>query len=449
MKKLILLQTTILSIVFFSCSKINKDDTFTHKKYCDTSEVIINQASIEGYTHKTSYQPGEKIEFKIHTFSPVFNIEIFRNGSPNTTLHQQNGIEGMRQNYHCYSYSYGCNWKTVYEVTVDASWKSGLYSAKLVNPDDGKVGWITFVIKKDALAPKADIAVLASTNTWNAYNNWGGGSFYDFEMDENVISSENISFQRPNKYADPTARGGHLAAAETYLMRWMDENGYTWDQYSEHDLMQDENLLTGYKTIVLNSHPEYYTKEMYDRLYRYVQNGGHVAYLGGNAIWSKVVWDSKRDILEIRRNKQRHTFTSEIGGLWRDLGMPESSLMGVQYDERGYLTWHPYRVLDKNFWVFANTGLNNNDTFGEGCPDTGGASGHETDKVTPDSQKIPTLKIIAKGTNPNFGGADMIYYETSTGGKVFSVGSISYTSCLCCDSMVSKITRNVLNEFSK
>jgi hypothetical protein len=154
------------------------------------------------------------------------------------------------------------------------SWKSGLYSAKLINPADGKYSWISFVIKRQETLPLKDILILSSTNTWTAYNDWGGGSFYDFPMDENVLGSENVSFQRPNKYADPTAVGGHLVGSETYLLRWMEQNGFSWDHATDRDLHDENNLLEPYKCVIIQTHPEYYTKEMYNKLYRYVQQGG-------------------------------------------------------------------------------------------------------------------------------------------------------------------------------
>jgi hypothetical protein len=324
-----------------------------------------------------------------------------------------------------------------------------LYSAKLTNPIDNKVSWVSFVIRKPAIQVSKDILVLSSTNTWAAYNDWGGGSFYDFALDENVLSSENVSFQRPNKYADPTAVGGHLVGSETYFLKWMELNGYVWDHATDRDLHDDIDLLGPYKCVVIQTHPEYYSKQMYDKLYRYVQQGGHLAYLGGNAIWGKVVIDPVRDILEIRRNYQAHTYENSIGGLWRNLDLPESGLLGVQYSETGYLTWKPYRVTASAHWVFDGTGVTNGDFFGDNCLDTDGASGHETDKMTLRSTQIPNIVLLAKGTNPNNGGADMIYYNTSTGGEVFSVGSISFTTCLLTDSVQSRIVRNVLNRFTQ
>jgi hypothetical protein len=67
--------------------------------------------------------------------------------------------------------------------------------------------------------------------------------------------------------------------------------------------------------------------------------------------------------------------------------------------------------------------------------------------MTIESSRIPGIQLLAKGTNPNNGGADMIYYQTTGGGEVFSVGSISFTTCLLTDSVQSRIVRNVLNRF--
>ncbi len=112
------------------------------------------------------------------------------------------------------------------------------------------------------------------------------------------------------------------------------------------------------------------------------------------------------------------------------------------------MTSAPYRVIHADHWVFAGTGLENGDTFGEEnlqerCP--GGASGHETDKMSPSSP--PGTVLLAKGLNPDDGGAEMVCYELENGGAVFSVGSITYPASLLVDPAVSRITSNVLARF--
>jgi N,N-dimethylformamidase len=125
----------------------------------------------------------------------------------------------------------------------------------------------------------------------------------------------------------------------------------------------------------------------------------------------------------------------------------EANLLGVVFTYTGVMTSAPYRVLDESHWAMAGTGLRNGDLFGEKTLHErvpGGASGHETDKVSSSSPR--SLQRIAKGTNPDDGGADLICHETGTG-AVFSVGSITWVSALFTDPHISRITRNVVEQF--
>jgi hypothetical protein len=112
------------------------------------------------------------------------------------------------------------------------------------------------------------------------------------------------------------------------------------------------------------------------------------------------------------------------------------------------MTAAPYRVIAPGHWVFAGTGLGAGDHFGsESLHERvhGGASGHETDKMSASSP--PGSILLAKGLNPDGGGAEMVCYELANGGAVFSVGSITWPACLLVDSGVSRITNNVLARF--
>jgi hypothetical protein len=126
----------------------------------------------------------------------------------------------------------------------------------------------------------------------------------------------------------------------------------------------------------------------------------------------------------------------------------EASLLGVVFTFAGIMTGAPYRVLDDSHWIFNGTGLRNGDIFGREslhvrCP--GGASGHETDKIS--ASPPANVRLLAKGLNPDDGGAEIVHYETESGGQVFSVGSISYTSSIAVDEDISRITANVLDRF--
>ena len=53
-------------------------------------------------------------------------------------------------------------------------------------------------------------------------------------------------------------------------------------------------------------------------------------------------------------------------------------------------------------------------------------------------------RVLACGTNPNDGGAEMVAFDTPSGGMVFSVGSINYVASLPVDDPISAITANGL-----
>jgi N,N-dimethylformamidase len=119
--------------------------------------------------------------------------------------------------------------------------------------------------------------------------------------------------------------------------------------------------------------------------------------------------------------------------------------LGVVFTEAGAMTSAPYEVVNASHWVFEGTGLNNKDQFGlhtlhQRCPN--GASGHETDKR---SRSTPAEAVLlARGLNPQGGGAEMVWYELPGGGCVFSVGSITFAPSLLVDPACSQIAANVL-----
>ena len=118
------------------------------------------------------------------------------------------------------------------------------------------------------------------------------------------------------------------------------------------------------------------------------------------------------------------------------------------FTDTGIMTAAPYRTVDNNHWLFEGTGLRDGALLGERSQHErgpGGASGHETDKIS--SSSPVDVHLLARGTNPDDGGAEIVIFETVGGGQVFSTGSINYVLSLLVDEKVSLITRNVLERF--
>src|SRR5690606_14494451 len=78
----------------------------------------------------------------------------------------------------------GCGWPTSVAVPT-GGWASGFYLVALTD-SGGDTGYAGFVVRGDG-APRA-LLVLA-TNTWNAYNTWGGRSLY--------TGATQVAFRRP------------------------------------------------------------------------------------------------------------------------------------------------------------------------------------------------------------------------------------------------------------
>jgi hypothetical protein len=266
-----------------------------------------------------------------------------------------------------------------------------------------------------------------------------------------------ISFDRPEpinyvpeqvQCTDPIEgrQACHVAPAEWRLLGWLEREGFAYDLYSDYQLHSGQLDLDAHRVLVLSTHPEYWSEEAYRRVKRWVhERGGRLMYLGGNGINCKIEYlDNGRHMRCLNHwpdgYESRFHYRVES----------EANLLGVAFSDPGAMTVAPYEVVEPEHWVFAGTNLKKGGRFGirtlhERYGD--GASGHETDKVTPNSPK--NVCLLAKGLNPDDGGAHLVYYETPNGGAVFSAGSITYPTGLMCEQMLSRITSNVLERFER
>lgn len=450
---------------------------------------------ILGYMWPKWVKSGQRSEFRVHS-PECYRLSLWRYGQqkefvkllgwfdehgPRTTVqitpdgdYTQCGVQWNKQGY-------GSLHHTQY-VTAPA--RSGLYYLHAEGETSGEFFAFPWIVAP--AAPQASIAVLASTNTWNAYNNFGGrsnyinstqlpprptvnarldlvryqqaGSYNEWQFPNDAYHP--ISFDRPEPFnhipqhvvaTDPIEgrQACHLAPAEWRLLAWLEREGFAYDFYSEAQLHFGELDLDAYRTLILSVHPEYWSRQMYERIKDWVQNrGGRLMYLGGNGLNCEVEFLDETTLRFNTQVPEAEGADSSAESRFALTVESEANLLGVVFSESGIMTAAPYRVIDETHWIFAGTGLRNGDLFGiESLQERvhGGASGHETDKRSPSSP--PNTRLLAKGTNPEEGGAEITYYELDNGGAVFSVGSITYPACLLVDGPLSRITANVISRF--
>lgn len=446
-----------------------------------------------GYAWPKWVRSGAQSEFRVHSVEP-YKLELWRYGwEPDLVRslgwHDEHGPRatmqvtpdgdytqtGARFNEVGYRHS-------VHSQHVPGPERSGLYYFRAFTASGRRFAFPWVVAPARPMQP---LAVLASNITWNAYNSFGGRSNYihadGFPPTPTVNSRSELkrygdaghftwgadaypplSFDRPEpfnhidfdeKITDPIEgrQACHLAPAEWRLLGWLERQGFGYDYYAETQLGDGTLDLAAYRVLVSAVHPEYWTRRMYDRVKHWVfEKGGKLLYLGGNGMNGEVELRPDGSVLH-HNGKLRGLDVAGLGGYESRMHQrheSEANLVGVVFTPAGAMTGAPYMVLDPAHWVFAGTGLKAGDQFGERCLHQrcpGGASGHETDKVSPSSPK--NVHRLAKGLNPGDGGADMVIFDTPSGGAVFSVGSINYVSSLPVDEHMSRITANVLKRF--
>jgi len=449
--------------------------------------------ALMGYMWPKWAKSGERSEIRAHS-REQFQLSLWRYGLKKEYIrtlswYDEHGPNDVEQITPDGDYSQiGVNWNKVGYLSphiqqfVEAPERSGLYYlwARTPSGESYSFPWVVAPAK-----PCAKVAVLANTNTWNAYNTFGGRSNYINPTTLPVTPTVNarqdltrytsatsvwaspddeyqpLAFERPehgNHIFDNTPWGNSsitdaiqgraqcgLAPAEWRLLGWMEREGFEYDYYADAQLHDGSMLLDAYKVLVVGVHPEYWTREMFRRVEEWVHRGGRLMYLGGNGLNCEVTIDGDRmrcltfdDTKKpeaIHESRMHRTYA------------PEARLLGVAFTDPGVMTAAPYTVLDPSHWSLEGTGLALGQSFGQQSQHErvpGGASGHETDKVTPNSPK--QVQVIARGENPGNGGAELVYMDLGKG-AVFSTGSITWVTCLFPDEKVSRITSNVLRRF--
>ena len=443
-----------------------------------------------GYAWPKWVRGGDKSEFRVHSHE-AFKLELYRYGVEKEFVrpigwYDEHGPGATVQITPDGDYTQtGVQWNKFgytsphHKQYVTAPERSGLYYFHVSTATGGFFSFPWIVAPAE---PTARIAVLASNINWNAYNNFGGRSNYihpdrfpptptvnarlelkrytdpeHFNYDTEDYNP--LSFDRPEpichipehvQLTDPIEGRAacHVAEAEWRFLGWLEREGFDYDLYAETQFHFGQLRLEDYTVLITTTHPEYWSEEMYYALKSWVyERGGKLLYLGGNGLNCKVefldeatmkVWNGDARDMKRRGLESRFHIYCES----------EANLLGIVFTDSGIMTAAPYRVEDPDHWIFQDTGVAKGDLFGEASLHMripGGASGHETDKVSASSP--PNVCVVARGTNPDSGGGEIIHYDTESGGEVFSVGSINYPSSILIDDVVSRITANAIERF--
>jgi hypothetical protein len=447
---------------------------------------------IEGYASLTSVQRGKQIKLFVHTTEASYSIDIYRMGwyggtgarlvmgpveRPGTLqpIPEPDPETGLIE----------CEWTDPYLVTTanladPTDWLSGIYLAKLTAAN-GKQSYIIFVVREDERA--SEYLFQSSATTFQAYNNWGGKSLYQFNSVGRA--ARKVSFNRPyapsenpiaafgsgaGEFLTNNSPGDRISSAgwEYNMVRWLEREGYDVTYSTNIDTHAQPDLLMRHRGWLSVGHDEYWSWEMREHVEQARDRHVNLAFFSANVcFWqirlepSRITHDPYRTIVSYKEDPddERHedpyildrdpTNDHLVTSRWRraPVNRPEEMLLGVMYEADPVDA--DVVIANAESWVTSGTGLQTSDRLS-------GLLGYEVDRVFgvgPKSTTIIAHSPYTIGEQRYY--ADVVFYEWPSGATVFATGSMQWswglddfnapvlrTSRL--NAMAQQITRNVL-----
>lgn len=405
---------------------------------------------------------------------------------------------------------YDAGWESDFEFTVPEDLPPGLYAARLRLGDIEDR--IPFVVRPPTGEAQAPVAFLMPTASYLAYANYRlrlkanpifgdgvprnandaflalrpemGNSTYDLHSDRSGVAIS--SRLRPVTNMKPGDNRPWGFPADCNILAWMHHIGQSFDIVTDEDLHNaGEALLRPYRAVITGSHPEYHSTAMLDAIEGWTAQGGRLMYMGGNGFyWRVACRDDLPGVLEVRRaedgtrawiaepGEYYHAFNGEYGGLWRRIGRPPNSIVGVGFAAQGFEKSGHYRrtaAADDPRASFILAGIDD-EILGDFGSIGDGAAGEEIDRhdVRLGSPRHALVVATSEGLGPDMlrtkeeflstipwfddpkVRADMTFFECPNGGAVFSTGSIAYAGSLShngYDNNIARLTANVLRRF--
>jgi methionine-rich copper-binding protein CopC len=216
--------------------------------------------SIQGFATDMSVNRGSIIRFKINVTGTdkAFGIRIYRlgyyNGNGARLVADLGSFTGVTQpsptrNDAIGLVDYG-TWSESASWAVPSNAVSGVYIAKLTRTGTGGASHIVFVVRNDAST--APILFKTSDATWQAYNSYGGYSFYGGSTSNINGRADKLSYNRPFNTRDVKPEC-YLFNAEYPMLRWMERNGYHMTYTTDVDMERNTTLITPSKHQVMLS----------------------------------------------------------------------------------------------------------------------------------------------------------------------------------------------------
>jgi len=345
-----------------------------------------------------------------------------------------------------------CVWPPAATVPVPSDAVPGVYVVRYTNAR-GAGRFIPLVVSP---RETGGLVVVFSFNTYQAYNYWGGASFY--KGPDGSPPAPRVSFLRP--YSDGTLER-HFFRTDLPLVRFLERWGYPATYVTDRLFDTDDQIGFGGRLVVFSGHSEYWSARMRYHAEQLRDNGVvGLAFFGGNDVYWRIRYEGRRegyqgDVMVCYKNSADPLITEPAyaTGKFRDfpLSWPENALVGTMHGgTTNTLRYARLRVTDTTPDFFRGTGLRVGDS-------TSTIGGWEGDKVINNGFTPDGLRIVfeSRFLVDNGGGATDVmqstFYRAASGADVFAASTVGWNWALddfqpvTADARVQLLVKNLLD----
>lgn len=450
-----------------------------------TADWVITKPArhqeIEGYASATSVNRGEAIHLFVNTAAPSYRLSIYRMGwygglgarqmlGPISRLGQQQPAPYRDQATGLIE----CRWENPFVLTIPSNeqdstdWLSGYYLVKLTAEPTGEESYILFVVRDDQRP--STYLVQSSVTTFQAYNNWGGASLYDYNSPQGRAVA--VSFNRPyavssdSDAAYAAGAGPFLRGWEYNMVRWLERSGYDVSYATNLDVHERSDALRSHHAFLVVGHDEYWTWDMRRHVEDARDHGIHVGFFSANTCYwqirlepSRLTGERNRTIIAYKERAssgdpvlldQDSTNDHLATTKWRSgpVNQPEASLTGGMYLEGTPIMDGDLVIDTPPAWVIQGIEVER----GARLP---GLLGYEIDGID-ESSPVNTRILTRSPVGHRFAAGTI--YTASSGAIVFNAGSMQWIWGLDdynaepfdrprVNPVVQNMTKNILERF--
>jgi len=381
---------------------------------------------IEAYCGQLSYEVGSGVGLHVSTRASRYSVTVDRWGAERTEVWAAGGCVGEFIEPPTGADSNGCGWPVALEIPIGADWLSGFYLVTLtaIGAEPAHDVAHAFFVVRPAQSERANALLVLATNTWNAYNTWGGKSLYtgghqvsfrrpfgrgmlcrpDVDRDDrksrpvrfretpDVDGATFQEYRTANNYPAAIGSTGWFTH-ERRFVAWAESEGFDFDIAVSSDLEQP-GFLDGYDLVISVGHDEYWSVAGRDAIDHHINKGGNLATFSGNTMFWQVRFTggtANTDHMICHKYSAHQTdpvvaagHPELMTGMWADplVARPEWTTIGGGsafglYHRFGKATPQGaggFMVVDQDHWMFAGSGLNYGDLVGR----DDGVVGYET-----------------------------------------------------------------------